>query len=163
MTLRPLFPRLKRLKSDLRGATVLEFALLAPAFMGLVIGVMEVGVYMQKYNAVRNLASDAARYATVEYQKENNLAAVTLEQNIKTLGLGEPYFLDADALTISVTPVATPQVTGAKEFDLEIDYVLPNISGLAITEFTIEYGRPLFVIDNAYVAPTPTPTATASP
>ena len=166
MTRKPSrFRHIRKLKSDLRGGTLVEFALLAPAFLGVLIGVVEVGAYMQNYNAVRNLAADAARFATVEYQKENELNKAALESNIKLMGTGSPYMLHENQLTVTVTPVAIPQVTGAKEFDLDIDYRLPNFSGLAITEFTIQYSRPLFVIDNSYSAATatPTPTPTTSP
>ena len=60
---------MRRLTANERGASAVEFALLAPVFISLMLGVVEVGMYMQNYSAVRSLASDASRFAAVEYQK----------------------------------------------------------------------------------------------
>ena len=56
---------------DERGATIVEFALLAPLILGLLLGVVQVSLSAQSYNAMRSIASDTARYAVVELQKEN--------------------------------------------------------------------------------------------
>lgn len=152
---------LRRLAANERGASAIEFALLAPVFLGLMMGVVEVGLYMQNYNAVRSLASDASRFAAVEYQKNNVLTEDVLEANIQAMGVGLPYNLINTQLTVTVTEVTPARVNGAREFDLDIDYALPDIiGGTTIDNFTVSYSRPLFVLDNA---PAPSPTPTPSP
>ena len=146
--------RLRRLAASERGSSVVEFALLAPVFLGLMLGVVEVGLYMQNHNAVRSLASDAARLAAVEYQKNNALSGATLASNIEAMGVASPYNLNDNQLTVTVTEVSPARVNGAREFDLDISYALPDvIHGITLDNFTIDYSRPLFVLDG-----TPAPT-----
>lgn len=139
---------LRRLTASERGASAVEFALLAPVFISLMLGVVEVGLYMQNYNAVRSLAGDAARFAAVEYQKNNVVTEEALEANIKAMGLAAPYSLMDSQLTVTVTEVSPARVNGAREYDLDIDYALPDIiGGTTIDNFTVSYSRPLFVLD----------------
>ena len=146
----------RRLVANEVGASAVEFALLAPIFLSLMLGVVEVGLYMQNYNAVRSLASDASRFAAVEYQKNNVISESVLEANIQAMGVGLPYNLIDEQLEVTVTEVSPARVNGAREFDLDIEYALPDIiGGMTIEAFTIEYSRPLFVLDDT---PTPSPT-----
>lgn len=139
---------LRRLTASERGASAVEFALLAPVFISLMLGVVEVGLYMQNYNAVRSLASDAARFAAIEYQKNNALTEEALKTNIQAMGVASPYYLMDSQLTVTVTEVSPARVNGAREFDLDIDYALPDIiGGTTIDNFTVSYSRPLFVLD----------------
>ena len=139
---------LRRLTASERGASAVEFALLAPVFISLMLGVVEVGLYMQNYNAVRSLAGDAASFAAVEYQKINVVTEEALEANIKAMGLAAPYSLMDSQLTVTVTEVSPARVNGAREYDLDIDYALPDIiGGTTIDNFTVSYSRPLFVLD----------------
>ena len=139
---------LRRLTASERGASAVEFALLAPVFISLMLGVVEVGLYMQNYNAVRSLAGDAARFAAVEYQKNNVVTEEALEANIKAMGLAAPYSLMDSQLTVTVTEVSPARVNGAREYDLDIDYALPDIiQGTSIDNITITYSRQMFVLD----------------
>ena len=132
---------------DRRAASAVEFALLAPVFFALLFGVVAVGVYMQNYNAIRSLANEAARFAAVEYQKNNAISATTMEDNITALGLSSPYFLNQSQLAVTVTEVNPSRVNGAREFDMDIKYALPDIaSGIAIDNIELTYSRPLFVL-----------------
>lgn len=146
MTWRP--SSFRRLATNERGASAIEFALLAPVFFALMIGVVEVGLYMQNYNAVRSLASDASRFAAVEYQKNNTASETTLEDNITAMALASPYNLSADRLQVDVDEVLPSRVDGAREFDLVITYALPDvIGGTTLDDFTLSYSRSLFVLD----------------
>jgi Flp pilus assembly protein TadG len=158
--MRPLFT-LRRLTASERGASAIEFALLAPVFLGLMMGVVEVGLYMQNYNAVRSLAGDSARFAAIEYQKNNSVTNVSLEANIRNMGVASPYNLLNSQLTVTVTPVNPSRVNGALEFDLDIAYALPDIiGGTTLDDFTITYSRPLFVLEGT---PAPAPSSTPTP
>ena len=69
------FNRYRRLARDKQGSVLVEFALLAPVLLTLMVGVVQVGLHVQNVNAVRNLAADGARAAMVEYQRGNLLTA----------------------------------------------------------------------------------------
>lgn len=138
---------MKRVWRNSRAASAVEFALLAPVFFGLLFGVIEVGIYMQNYNAVRSLASDAARFAAVEYQKNNQVSATTIENNIQSMGVSAPYFLQASQLTVSVTEVTPSTVDGARQFTLNLSYALPElIGGIKVDALTLTHSRPMFVL-----------------
>ena len=65
--------RLPGLLADRSGAAAIEFGLLAPAFILLFLGVLQVGFFMQAYNSLRNASADTARQVSVQYQVENRL------------------------------------------------------------------------------------------
>lgn len=141
--------KLGRLWRDSRAASAVEFALLAPLFFGLLFGVVQVGIYMQNYNAIRSVASDAGRFAAVEYQKKNKITETTIEDNVQSLAVSAPYFLSAAQLTVDVTEVSPSTVNGAREFDLDITYALPQLTGgYRIDALTLTYSRPLFVLNS---------------
>lgn len=126
---------------------MLEFALLAPVFIGLLMGVLEVGLYMQNYNAVHTLATDASRFVAVEYQKNNALTTGTMEDDIVNMGTGGAYNLSSDRLTADVQEVTPSPVDGAREFTLTLSYRLPPIAGsIALNAFTISDTRTIFVL-----------------
>jgi hypothetical protein len=109
--------------------------------------VVEVGIYMQNYNAVKSLASDAARFAAVEYQKNNKITEVTLEENIHSMGLGAPYLLSPDRLTVQVDEVTPSPVDGARQFTLTLTYDLPDfVGGTSVDDVTLDYSRQIFVL-----------------
>ena len=140
---------LASLRRDSTGGALVEFALLAPVFIAMMMGVVQVGTYMQNYSAVRSLASDAARFAAVEYQKNNNLTTTQLAADIGAMGVTTPYNLNPDRLTVTVEEV-TSRVNGAHEYDMNLAYDVPSfLSGIGFSDFTLNYSRPLFVIDNS--------------
>lgn len=144
MTLRKVLNRLWR---NSQAASAVEFALLAPVFFGLLFAVFQVGIYMQNYNAVRSLASDAARFAMVEYQKNNTMSATTMQDNIESMAVSAPYSLHSSQLTVAVTEITPSSVNGSREFDLDITYVLPTLlGGIKIDALTLTHSRPMFVL-----------------
>lgn len=130
-----------------RAASAVEFALLAPVFFGLLFGVMQIGIYMQNYNAIRSLASDAARFAAVEYQKNNQVSTTTMQDNIESIGISAPYFLESSQLTVVVTEITPSSVNGSRQFDLDLTYALPTlVGGINIDALTLTHSRQMFVL-----------------
>lgn len=136
-----------RLARDCTASMAVEFALLAPVFLTMFVGLFQVSVYLQNYNAVRSLASDAVRAVTVEYQKENTLSAGQIESVMLAMAVNAPYLLDTDRITINVQQEGMSRVNGAIEFDIDITYVeedwLPFVD---LPDLTLEYSRPIFVV-----------------
>ena len=124
-----------------------EFALLAPIFLTLFVGLFQVSIYLQNYNAVRSLASDAMRVVTVEYQKDNALSAGQIESIMLGMAVNAPYLLKTDQITINVAEEATSRVNGAKEFAVDITYAehdwLPFVD---LPDLSLNYSRPIFVV-----------------
>ena len=100
---------LRRLGGDLRGAVAVEFALLAPAFIVMLFGVLQVGIGLQNYNAMRSLSADVARYAMIEHAKGTVMSNTALTTYAENLGSGPPYLLIPENLDVTIAPAATPQ------------------------------------------------------
>ena len=56
---------LRRLRGDRKGVTAIEFALIAPLFIFLIVAVTQVGGLFYAHAALRNAVSEGARFATV--------------------------------------------------------------------------------------------------
>ena len=65
-----------RILRDQSGSTIVEFAILAPAIIGLLFGVFQVGLGMQAKNSMRSIAQETARYAVVARPLAQDLQAV---------------------------------------------------------------------------------------
>lgn len=149
---------LGRLRRDRQGSTIVEFAIIGPAMMLLLLGVTQTGIQMQNYNAVRNLASDGARFTAVEYQKGTRSTADAIETWIYARGVGGAYNLNIDRLTVDVTEQTTSQLTGLTEMTITVTYAAPEyLSSVTGNTLTISAVRPVFL------APAPTPSPTATP
>lgn len=144
---RPILRKwLDRIESDRRGSVLVEFALLAPVIIALLIGVVQVGLHVQNSNAVRNLASDGARMATVAYQRGNQLTAEQIGIMIRSEGVGGKYNLDTDRLEINVTQ-PTSRIGGVREMRIQITYDPPNFLSFAgVSALRLSYERPVFLL-----------------
>jgi Flp pilus assembly protein TadG len=140
--------RLPRLLRDCRGSTLLEFGLLAPAMFAMMLGVFQIGMGMQAYNAMRSVASDTARAAATSYQRENEVPQATIRNTGIAIATAAPYSLKPDELTLVVEQAGDQRVDGAIEFTITIDYRVPSILGfIGIDAIPLSYTRPIFVIE----------------
>jgi Flp pilus assembly protein TadG len=156
-----LLPRLANaLRSDRRGSALVEFAIIGPAMILMLLGVTQTGIQMQNYNAVRNLASDGSRFAAVEYQKGTRSTPEAIETWMFARAVSNTYNLDIDRLDITVTEATTSRLTGLVEMNITVSYdateVLWTVAGDALA---ISYSRAVFLPP----APTPTPSPSAAP
>lgn len=133
-----------------RAAAAIEFALLAPLLFAMLLGVLQIGLGMQSYNALRGIAADVARHVVVEYQKDNRLT----EEQVRLFGTATavqaPYLLDSQRISVSVDPAAVQRVAGARELSLTVSYRVPNIMQvIGLPDVTIRFSRPIFVAAGA--------------
>lgn len=145
MTLAQRF--LDGLRGDRGGSVVVEFALIAPVLLMLLLGVVQIGMAMQQYNALRGVAADVARYAVVNYQANNKLSTATLATYGTSVAGSSPYNIPATGRLITVTEPATQRVTGAKEYSITVRAQVNNIIGFVnFKDYYISYTRPIFVL-----------------
>ena len=50
----------------------------------MMVGVFQVAVWMQNYNAVRSVVSDTVRFVTVEFQKKNQLTDAQIDAILRS-------------------------------------------------------------------------------
>jgi Flp pilus assembly protein TadG len=135
----------RRLAADRKGSAIVEFGILAPAILTLFIGILQVGLWMQSYNALRSVAADTGRYVAVEYQKSNQLTNVNMALWAREHAIDDYMFQD-EKLSTDVSDAATQSIAGVTEKTLTLNYTMPSIFGIAgIGEVPVTFQRPIFV------------------
>ena len=136
------------LANDQAGSAAVEFGLIAPVFLTMLLGVFQVGLWMQSYNAMRNAITETARSVAVEYQTDNKLTDAQIANTGLAVATTSPYLLDPDAIQVDVDRPATQTFPGAREMTLTMTYQLPTFLDFAgISGPEISYSRSLFVVD----------------
>ena len=135
----------RRMLSDRRGSVAIEFGLLAPVAIGLMLGVLQVGVAMQSYNAIRNVSADVARHVAIEAQVSNHLSDTQIQQYAISTAVNSPYLLQAEGISVSVADASTQRVSNATEKTLTLSYEVPSIlTLLGYSSPSISFTRPVF-------------------
>lgn len=133
------------LLADKSGGTLVEFALLAPVFITMMLGVLTVGIQMRDYNMLRSVAADVSRTTMVEYQRSNELDAEQIETIAASKAQGAPYGFSGDQLDVEVVD-ATSVVAGARRLELQFTYqpiTILNAFGLSAPQ--LRYTQNIFV------------------
>ena len=78
------------LRIDVRGATALEFALCAPVFFMLVMGIMELGLLVWMQLALQQGVEAAARCASIDRNACANAAQIQAYAAAQSYGLSPP-------------------------------------------------------------------------
>lgn len=138
---------LARLARDTGGSSIVEFGLLAPALITMLLAVVQFGIAMQQYNSLRGIAGDVERYAVVNYQTGNKISTDQLATYAQSVATNSPYNLQTTGLLVTVTQPATQRVSGATEYSLSIRAQITSILGIiGINDYYIYYTRPLFLL-----------------
>lgn len=144
MTTRRLLLNLGR---DLRGAAIVEFAILAPLIFAMLFGALQAGIQMWCYNSLRSIAADTARYTMVEYQKQNQLSTGQIESKAVAIGVNSPYDFNIDRFNPApVVDTPASDISGMTKFTLTMTYTPPSIldfTGIKAPTLTIT--RPIYV------------------
>ncbi len=141
---------LNRLRQDTLGAAAIEFALLGPAFLVMMLGVLQVGLGLQSYNAMRNLSADVSRYAMVQYQTGNTVSASQIRTWGRNHAQGSPYLMDPDRLGMTVEEAETQRVDGATEMTITVTYQITSVlEFIDIDGPRLDFERPIFLLDSS--------------
>jgi Flp pilus assembly protein TadG len=120
---------LDRLRRAQRGASAVEFALILPAFLAIVFGIVVYGSYLAVVHGVQQLAAEAARssVAGLSESERSQLANDYVTTNAASYILIDPSHLSVDA---------APSASDANVFTVTVSY---DASGMFI------YSLPSFV------------------
>ena len=143
-----MMKKLASLRVDQTASAAVEFALIGPIFLGMFLGVMQVGIGMQNYNALRSISADTARWAVTNYQAGDQKTAIQMQQKATDLAAAAPYGLEVSPrFTVFVSSPTAQRVAGATEFRITLTYqVRTLLSVIGIGEIPLTYTRPIFVI-----------------
>ena len=123
-------------KADTGAATAVEFAMLAPLFILLMLGMVAYGIYFGASHSVQQIAADAARTAIAG---ESASERRTLVQAFVAANAGAYPFVDPRRLTID----ARDSAADPNQFDVSVRYDARNLpiwnllAGLPMPDVTI--------------------------
>lgn len=88
-----------RLVGDGRAASAVEFAIIAPVFVLMIVGMLAYGIYFGAANSVQQIAADAARtsIAGLNAGERNTLVAAFIAKNA-----GQYVFIDPDDVDVEI-------------------------------------------------------------
>lgn len=138
--------RLCRLREDSSGTSAMEFALIAPIFIVMMLGVLQVGLWMHGYNGMRAVAAETSRYVTVEYQKGNRVSNYDVAVWARNTAIQSSYILDGGTVSTLVVDDATQNIAGITRKTLTVNYQMSSIMGMiGIDALDMSFSRPMFV------------------
>ncbi|MFM6932792.1 MAG: TadE family protein [Novosphingobium sp.] len=133
---------------DEQGSVAIEFALLIPVLITMMLGVFQIGITMNSYNAMRSAAADISRYAVVQYQNGSYRDTNDLTTTARAMATAAPYMLDTSRLTISVSRPETQRVAGTTELSVSINYNAPSVMNLiGVRDIPLSYSQPVFLVE----------------
>jgi Flp pilus assembly protein TadG len=116
----------KRLVRDKSAVAAVEFALAAPLALTLLFGVLQIGLAMQAYNAMRGAAGEIGRYVVVQYMSNNKLQDSAIQTQAVSKATAAPFYLKGTNLDITATTGVTTLV-GVKKITLTMSYDVPDV------------------------------------
>ena len=138
---------LNRFRRDRSGSTIVEFGILAPAIVTLFLGILQVGIWMHSYNALRSIAADTGRYTAVQYQRVNYISNIDMATWARDRAIDD-YLFDSDRVSTDVTDAATQQISGVTEKTLTITYRYESLMAIiGVGDQDVTFSRPIFVKD----------------
>jgi Flp pilus assembly protein TadG len=136
------------LAQNTEGSAAVEFGLIAPVFLMMLLGVFQVGIWLQSYNAMRSAVADTARQVAVEYQTANKLTNAQISNTGLAVATTSPYLLKEDRIEVNVDEPTTQTFAGARELNLTLTYQLPTFLDFAgIPGPSLTYSRAMFVTE----------------
>lgn len=140
-----MIARLRLLPGDRSGSAIVEFGILAPAIVTLLLGVVQVGMWMQTYNALRSVAAESGRYVAVEYQKTNRISNVRMALWARDRAISD-YMFEGSQLSTSVVDASTQSIAGVTEKTLTLNYTMDSFMDIVgIDDIPVSFSRPIFV------------------
>ena len=113
---------IRRRLRDERGASAVEFALIVPLLVLLVVGIVEFGHAFQVQGQLSAAVREGVR--TMALQNDPAAARAAVRGATSTF---DPGITDAE---ITITPAACPLVGGSSTVRLTVDYDMPFLTGL---------------------------------
>ncbi|BEV00550.1 TadE/TadG family type IV pilus assembly protein [Novosphingobium olei] len=144
-TARPLAAKSTGLRAATEGSATIEFALIGPIFILMMMAVFQFSVVMQSYNALGSAAADVQRQVVTQSQAGNVLTSSQMRDIAIARASSAPYFLNSASLTVTAALASPQRITGASEYTLTMSYDAPIFVWITPLSFTTTYTRSIFV------------------
>lgn len=139
---------IRRLKRDDRGSTVVEFAMISPLVILLILAALEFGMALRANAGLRNLAGWAGRAAIVATQVDRNGESVdtaAVRTRIITESARQSYNLGRGVLGVTVTNVQDTSLLTVHRIRIRLVYTHPiSVPFLPVTSVPMQVDRTFF-------------------
>jgi Flp pilus assembly protein TadG len=130
--------RMSRFLSDVRGAAAMEFALVAPAFVAVLIGIAQLGILFFANAGLNDALAEGARYATIYPQPTE--AQIKARINAKKFGL-DPTRLTVSSFTYG-TANSSNFATITMSYSVPLNFVFFNAGPVTLRQSRRAYLQP---------------------
>ena len=130
---------LKRLRLNERGAAALEFVLVAPALIAMIIGIAQLGILYLANAGLRNAVAEGARFATIWPRPSDTAIATKItgsEFGLIPANMDEPVIthgVDAGANYVDITV----------SYDVPLNFIFFDVPDVTLTESRRAYINPV--------------------
>ena len=137
---------IKTLRNDHNGTSAIEFALITPMLFVMMLGTLQMGLWMHGYNGLRTVAAEASRHATVQYQRGNRMTNFQVADWARTHARRSASILNGGTVSTSVIDDANQNIPGVTRKTLTVNYRLASFMGMiGIEALNLSFSRPIFV------------------
>jgi Flp pilus assembly protein TadG len=112
-----------RLWRDRRGISALEFGLISPVFLFMIIGIGQMGILFEAQAGLRHAVAEGARYATIYVPNSTGVATRPTNAQIIAKVTSSKYGLNASYITGPTITSGTSN--GATYLDITMSYAVP--------------------------------------
>jgi len=130
-----------------RAQAIVEFAIVLPILLVILVGLFEVGRLIFIYSAATNASREAARYASAVGLDDNGLTRFNYCEGIKNVALSSAFLVPASDLTIEIeydhgpgeSPFAECNLWNSSQVDGDIEV---STGDRVLVTVTVQY-RPM--------------------
>jgi Flp pilus assembly protein TadG len=130
--------KLRRIGRDERGASVVEFALLAPVLVGFIIAISQLGLLFYANAGLGNAVSEGARLATLFPRPTNEQIAARI--NERRFGLDPAYVVGPTIVDGSDN--GTPYADITMSYAAPLNFIFYKVGPIRLTRTRRVYTQP---------------------
>ena len=139
---RPLTRLLARLRRSERGAAAIEFVLVAPALVLMIVGIAQLGILFMANAGLRNAVAEGARYATIYVPETGRPTDAQISARIASAEFGlEAENLD-DPVIVHGVDAGANFVDISVSYDVPLDFIFFAMDPVTLTETRRAYINP---------------------
>jgi len=137
---------LSRIIQSERGGSVVEFALVCPMLIAVMLSVLEFGEALRSNTGLRDLMGWAGRRAVVARQNNNTISTSVLNDDIRTEAAKAYYNIQTSRFTVQSSVVANTSLNTVDEVRISFQYSHPvSVPFVPVTSIPINIARTFYV------------------
>lgn len=137
----------KRMENDQSGSVITEFAICAPVFLALLLGVFQVGIAVQAKNAMQSVIGEVGRNVAVGYlNSETELFGEgQVELLLTNTATNAAYQLKSEYIAVDAV-IADSDYADIKTLTMQITYDVPMFMPLgSMDSINLESSRTVYI------------------